>query len=631
MYPFITLLWDPSDLEAHAAAGRLFACISRGLAKYHSALRTDGFVVLHEPPQDDAMRAYFLPSRSGVIVGRVFPSDLHGWTPGWSWLPSEREADEIIGSKGRWLTQRMWGGYIAFLRDPRGTDAWVIRDCSGKLPCYRTRRFRVDILFSDPADLCALGLISSSIDWNYVCHFLCSSQMQVRQTALQGVTELLAGDCFHRPPKGESAQYCAWTPSTVLAQPPLANFDAAVAAVRHTAGRCVDAWASVYDRIVHQLSGGLDSAVVLGCLTRAQTPRDVLCVNRSGISGAEDEREFARLAASTAKVPLIEIPIIASDQVIDDALSRLPVTAKPTIPGTLGVLEIPLRNELTTRFRATSIWSGQGGDHLFIQTSAPFGLLDYAALNGLRPGLLRCLRDAADLSKANYWRTASLLWKRNHIPLASALGEQAVARIPFITEDVRSRVRDQPWVHPWLTTVDSMAPGQQLQVTGLAQVLNRHRPLPGVEMVYEHHPLLSQPLFELCLRIPSYVHLNGGIDRAVERAAFADVIPSRIAMRRSKGQSTFSILDIIHRSSEYLSDALLSGILVDRGILDRNAIEPFVRMQRPVDVTTFFPLITCIAAELWARNILNSRSNSPGLGGYTHPVPFRPSDTSATS
>ena len=48
-------------------------------------------------------------------------------------------------------------------------------------------------------------------------------------------------------------------------------------------------------------------------------------------------------------------------------------------------------------------------------------------------------------------------------------------------------------------------------------------------------PLFSQPLVELCLRIPTYVLTHGGWDRAVARRAFYDDLPPEIRNRRHKG------------------------------------------------------------------------------------------------
>ncbi|MBW4050508.1 MAG: asparagine synthase [Proteobacteria bacterium] len=609
MYPFIALLWDPTEADASAAAQRLTATIREALLNYRPALVADGFAVLTDSPAGNSMRLYQLQEQAGVVLGRLFPMDMDHCHANWSWSPSISDTAEIVRSQGQWLIRNMWGSYIALIRNSRSLESFVIRDCSGKLPCYRLKHSRVDVIFSDPADLQAIGLISKSLNWRYIQAFLYASQVQIRDTALQSVTELLAGDCFHRSSATVYSQHSAWSPHSVFAQPCIRDFDYAVDQVRSVTLGCIGAWASTYDRILHSLSGGLDSTVVLACLSRSQRPPHVVCINTFGARSAEDERSFARLAASSANVELQEIPIISERLVIDDALTDLPLTAKPSIPGTIGTLGVAALNELGQRFAAESIWTGQGGDHLFLQTLLPLAPLDYVHLHGYRPAVLKSLRDAARLSGLGYWRALSLLWNGPFEHIAHTVDTSHAARHPFLAPDLRSCPPGEYLAHPWWKAPSqSLPPGRRMQVTALSEVLNRHRPLPRLQTTYEHHPLLSQPLLELCLRIPSYLHLHGGIDRAVERSAFANLIPDRIASRRQKGQSTFSILDTLHRSDGYIRDLLLGGVLSHEGIIDRAALAPYLEGHRPLELQILFPFLSCIAAELWIRNSLNHLS-----------------------
>ncbi|MGK4422636.1 asparagine synthase-related protein, partial [Klebsiella pneumoniae] len=48
-------------------------------------------------------------------------------------------------------------------------------------------------------------------------------------------------------------------------------------------------------------------------------------------------------------------------------------------------------------------------------------------------------------------------------------------------------------------------------------------------------PLLSQPLVETCLGVPSWLWFEGGRNRVVARRAFAGDLPADVIWRRSKG------------------------------------------------------------------------------------------------
>lgn len=619
MYPFISLHWDPANPGTAALARRLLVKVSKSLPDYEPALKDDGCVILHRPPPGNAMRAYVLPQGAGIVLGRVFPMIPTEWSIGWSWSPSPAETVEIIRTRGEWLIHTMWGAYVAFLLDHSKSSAFVIRDCSGRLPCYHMRHGAVDLFFADPATLCALSLVPASLNFDYISAYLCSSQLQVRDTALEGVTELLAGDCF-KISSGEShVHYCAWTPEALVDRPQVTDFGSAVHDVRDTTNYCINAWASVFDSIILSLSGGLDSSVVLACLVQCHRVPTVICVNKFGIKDSEDERVFARLAASKANVTLLEIPIYTKTQRIDDSLTQQPLTAKPTPGSAMGRVDAFLFHEIAERFDINCIWTGQGGDHLFMQFPYPLGPIDYAALEGFGVGLLRSIYDAVHVSKWNYWRVARLLWSKDFAFAAPVLGGATPTEVPFITAEAGARVSPDKLMHPWARTTRALSLGQRVHIAALSQVLNRHRPVPGLERLLHHHPLLSQPLLELCLRIPSYIHLHGGVDRAVERAAFADILPKEIAARREKGASTFSVLEIIDRSREYICGLLLDGVLVKHDVLDQKSIEPYITGQRPTDSSTLWPLLSSIAAELWIRNWRNCLDRTRRLD-YDRPV-----------
>lgn len=325
------------------------------------------------------------------------------------------------------------------------------------------------------------------------------------------------------------------------------------------------------------------------------------CVNRYGAEPFEDERLYARAAASKAGTRLVEFPFFYDSSLINETIFEFPRTTKPTIPGVFANLDVTLRNDIAKECGAISSWTGQGGDHLFMQTRRTIGAQDYLALKGVGAGLLQAIRDAAGVSRQPYWMVLRSLTSKTVGSAAGSLNVSGDPKATFLTHCAQSSLSIEYLSHPWTADAGQLAPGRQLQVAALSEVLNRHRPFPGLESVYEHHPLLSQPLIELCLRIPSYVHLRGGITRAVERAAFRDCVPPEILAREQKGQSTPSLLDIVHRSEAFVRELVLDGILAREKIVDRRMIEPYLRHERPIEIQKIFPLLSCISAELWAQ------------------------------
>jgi asparagine synthase (glutamine-hydrolysing) len=114
-------------------------------------------------------------------------------------------------------------------------------------------------------------------------------------------------------------------------------------------------------------------------------------------------------------------------------------------------------------------------------------------------------------------------------------------------------------------------------------------------------PLLSQPLVELCLRIPTYVHCSDGWDRRVERLAFADDIPQEIATRRSKGgQASFSNEVLAHNRS-FVKELLLDGELVRNGIVVRPRLEQALRGKSAALANGAARFSKLFNIEIWFR------------------------------
>ncbi len=155
--------------------------------------------------------------------------------------------------------------------------------------------------------------------------------------------------------------------------------------------------------------------------------------------------------------------------------------------------------------------------------------------------------------------------------------------------------------HDWRMDAADIPRGKQMQIFFLAELLNRHRPMPNVEPVPEHHPLMSQPLIELCLRIPSYQLLRGGRQRALARDVFADRVPDEILRREDKGDTTTVVTDMIRRSEPFIRELLLDGMLVKHNVISRKALEPYIVQGQSFRVEHIWPLLSCIATELWTQ------------------------------
>lgn len=598
MYHYVALIWSFVNDEAVLAAAALGNALEHADPRWNRAFSSAGMRVYTQSPRTADLREYPLPTAHGVILGRLFPAELSTLTAHWEPAISESDATRYLEAAGR-LTEDYWGTYLAFLTSPTEPRSAVVRDPSGKLPCYRLRHADVEILFADIADLSALGLPPFTPNLTYLAAFIYRDSLQIRESAFVEVTEVLAGECvqFH----GSSArQRPAWDPRSIIAERDHRSYEQAVTELRDATQACIDAWASVHHRVLHCLSGGLDSSIVLGCLSGAPSAPAIVCLNRYLESAAGDERAYARIAAGRARVPLIERSWSPRLLALDSEVLALPVSAKPSYSQCGRVLQLRLTNAEAERHQADAIWMGQGGDHIFLKTSNVPSAADYVADHGLQWGLLRVVRDAARLSAQPYAAVLrSALSSRRERTRPAVPADQRKAY--FVRADALPRDLDRYSAHPWTLAAEGLPPGRQCQIHLLAEVVNRHRPIPRKEFAYQHHPLLSQPIIEQCLKTPTYFHLQGGRHRALARDAFSDCVPAPILQREDKGNTTSFVVDGIRRNESFLCELLLDGMLVREGLVERAQLEACLREGRALMPGQLPPLTACIAAEIWAR------------------------------
>ncbi|HEV7610805.1 MAG TPA: asparagine synthase-related protein [Steroidobacteraceae bacterium] len=557
-----------------------------------------GLSLFHLPSRDRACAAIELPAGYGAILGTLFPRDLEISPRNWAPVIDESVAKTIVDTRGRHLMDNYWGGYVAFLNDRAGSR-YVLRDSSGKIPCYVVAHGGFTIVCSNILNLSGLALPPFSLNPRYLAGFIYEAELAQRECGVNEIRELLAGECLA---SGETETIQSlWDPRVISRLEAVDNFTEASREVRRITQACVDFWGSKYDRIILELSGGLDSSVILGCLKRSPFRPHVTCLHIESGGADDNERNFAELAAAEAGVELVVQPGYSQHALYDERVFRLPKAPKPCVANLAITLESDSRNLIPERMRAQSIWDGQGGDHLFFEPRSPFGAVDYAFRHGITGDFLRCVRDAVRRSKLSYWgvleRSMRLGLLRGRWHLEDEYDREAVFLNPEI---VPADIADYVW-QPWQTDCAGLPPGKRWQICLIACLLHRHRPVPGLQYAAQHHPLFSQPLIELCLRIPLHTLLQGGADRALERAAFRDCVPGPIIRRENKGTVAITVMSKIRECLPFLRELVLDGVLARERIIERSELMPYLAGNRPMSQRVLWPFLACIAAEVWAR------------------------------
>lgn len=604
MTRFVAIAWRHEIEQTSAQASELIHSINLALHGWSCAFSSKGLHVLHRITPSKLDAVYPLHGSGGVVLGRLFRSDTRGRPPLQGKELGRALTDEIIRSRGANLVRAYWGRYVALLRSTGRIHTEVLRDPTGAVPCFVAELDDgLSLICSHTEDCAPLGLLERKINWDHVTAYVWYRRLVTSHTGLIGVRQVHAGERLSLHDRGSDGEFL-WRPDAILADRLVEDRQVAKCELRTTVQRCVETWASCYSNILVELSGGLDSSVVLACLSQAPRVNSdwkVLCQNFFTEGGHGDERMFARAAAASAGTPLIETPLTASEVSIEVLLDRIRV-ATPARTNLLAEYRLR-RAALVRQHGVEAIFSGQGGDHFFQQAKTPLIAAEYAQRHGFDAGFLDVVRDTALLTRSSLWLVVGKAL--SHIGSGRHDDPYTPRLIApnLLSTTARDSVDAGMIRHPWCDAARKLPGAKQLQIFDIVDTQSfYYLPSPFADMV---HPLISQPIIELCLQIPSYVLTYGGVDRALLRNAFSDLLPAAITARTVKGGTASFMTELLIANLAFIRRYLLEGILAEHRILDLDRTAATLTEASLIrEKHMLFPVLNALQAEAWLRTWL---------------------------
>lgn len=519
----------------------------------------------------------------GVLIGRLFTKQGHPVVGELIW-------DRTDVSLQRHLLENFWGEYVV-IEWRRGDEATVtfLRDPSGGMPCFYRVESGAGFITSSVSLVNELGLSSRELDWDFVLHSLTYTYLKSERTALRGLRELLPG-CALEVRDSQTSTKTVWSPWAFTA-PDRRHTDLAEASasVRNAVSLAVRAWAGVDRSVLLELSGGLDSSIVAACLH--EVGAETTCCTMVAPVPGTDERQYARQVAEH-----LQFELLSAEIDLENAEFDFPPPPDSASPG-MGILHHPIDSaisKLASTLGPRSLFSGAGGDSIFSYLPGATPAADAFKDRGLLAGL-RAILDLSSLHQCTPIRAGRLTlrklihgakpcWKPNH-----ALLSQSARSIPFDA-------------HPWFRAPDNALPGDEERISDLVGTQSYRDGIARATRWPMRYPLLSQPVMEACLSVPTWMWISGGRNRSIARAAFTDALPDSILNRRSKGSYTRYYAAIYERKRDAMLRFLMDGLLASRNLLDVDALRREAgsahRPETPLN-TRIFDL--CMV-ENWVRH-----------------------------
>jgi asparagine synthase (glutamine-hydrolysing) len=244
------------------------------------------------------------------------------------------------------------------------------------------------------------------------------------------------------------------------------------------------------------------------------------------------------------------------------------------------------------------MFTGGGGDQLFFELRCTWPAADYLRTRGLDGGFLNAAIDAARLGRVSVW---NVIWRAIADNLhPSDPADEGGRHLMLVNRDaLASGQHRERFIHPALHAAHRLPIGKRCQVHELTCAFDYYDPYQRQAAPELVNPLLSQPLMERCIALPTFVLTRGGRGRALARQAFAGDIPPEIAGRRSKGGMEEHISTVLQRNLPFARSLLLDGQLVRQGLLNRARLEATLSGRISPQAAHVGEVHNYIAIEAW--------------------------------
>ena len=599
MYRYLAIAWDRLNPQGAASAQRMVQLLLTSLRGWAVALEAPGLSAIHTAHRG-MCRSYDLTDNA-LILGKLFRSGGCREESTEALELTDQEQREIARLGAPHLATRYWGRYVAFIRTVDGR-LHISRDASGGMPVFICRQAHVDLIFSHMEDCLAVLEQPLSINRNHVLAYLVCNRLVSAESGYNEVEQVRAGESVELDRQTIHRSF-HWKPVPFAeeALETTESFDDAKTRLRAAVRQSVWSLASCHRRVLLELSGGLDSSIVLSCLASAPHAPHTICFNLYTESLEGDERALARAVSERYGCELKESPFrSASSSRLEDLLATSNL-ASPQL-ATMRSESEAAKRQLAQARGIEAIYSGQGGDHLFHRRQSSLVAAEYVERHGLGRSCWPVLLATARMAEKPM--TTVLAEAVRFGILKQECDPYAGLKLPpFLSADDARTVMQaahEQIDHPWVRAANHLPAAKRQQIADLVD--SQCFFTASCDYADVVHPLLSQPVIENCLRTPTYLLTHGGVERALARAAFSNDLPRDVIARTTKGDATAYYHTLLVQNLSAIRERLLDGWLVREKLVNRALLERALEENALIDGYAEPYILAAMMAESWARN-----------------------------
>ena len=525
---------------------------------------------------------------------------------------SVTDVDYLMAAHSRWGAKfpfHVVGEYALVLYDPRERKLFLYRDHVGARPLYFHRSNDRLIVSSQLAPLVDLFGISRELEEEYVAGCM-SRGPRVGLTPYRGIQAVKPAHVLTVTDSGHVSEERYWQlePGREIRFGTDAEYEEAF---RYHIREAVQAPLRTDRPVMIELSGGLDSSTV-ACVA-AESIRNQLTQSKYfdtvsyvyDESPTSDESRFIncveeRLGQTGIHVRDEDSSLLPPPEEEIDAVTPNPMLCSFGYHATL----CRLMQENGARVLLTGI----GGDQILGASYEPYPLLADLVATRRPITLHRALRLWSQTLDKPY---LSLLWHKALVPvlprsLQPWCRREAMSRVPsWFNPDFVARTKLREQKLPAADPFGFHLPSERDRSISYLSVVKSISPCYRRELTCldTSHPFVHRPLVEFLQAIPFEQFLRPGENRSLMRRALRDLLPEKIARRKTKGDPSEGLARAIAREVSLMRSLFTDARVCAYGFMDSAPL--FAAIDRAKNGLEQYAgaLLFTISLEFWLRSL----------------------------
>jgi asparagine synthase (glutamine-hydrolysing) len=511
-------------------------------------------------------------------------------------------AHAVSSTAGKWLLHKAWGQYLAFVFNPSLREHSIVRDPTGAVPCYFHNSSTGTLFFSDRQDAQPL-LPAPSLNKDYFLETMLNARIDKSQTGLMGINEVLPGEIWKKLTITEG-RHIGWRPyDFMIYNKSDINCRNYADLLRNSLTKSAASLAARYEHILVPI-GGLDSSIILSCLSKGPTRPKISLFTYFTNDAAGNETHYTQDVADYFGLKLDKIFLDPNN------IDFCRVMTSNRQPKAERIFDFGDQAASPLKFgryeSGEAVFTGVGGDTILFQSAGSLPMWDHVHHNGIDRNSLTVLKNTMRGSQQSVLRIihSSLLQKiykssGNDIIKEFIMGSYDDRWFNNIYTDGRDPLS---FINPGLLSNEIFPRGSILHMLlNCYMTMPPRNPLNDFGHLPHHHIFWTQPIIETCLAIPSWILNCEGKDRGLARQAFSRHLPDTMLRRYSKGTPSLMYQQFLANNHNKITSILRDGIGSSIGIYSDKLNNILREPEGIFDIPNFVAL-HALNMESWAQS-----------------------------